>query len=69
MSRLAVSAELLAKQLFSGAQPQLRVVGASFDEVRQVVLLDIEGPGVPDAEEVVAICRVQPPLRVEFQSR
>jgi hypothetical protein len=69
MSKLAVSPDLLVQQLFECTQPDLRIVGASFDAQRQVVLLDVEGPGVPEADEIIAVCHRQPPLRVEFQPR
>lgn len=69
MSRLHISPDLLIRQLFEGTQPQLRVVEATFDQVRRTVVLEIEGPGVPEAEEVQAICHKQEPLRVEFKPR
>lgn len=68
MSKLVVTPELLVEQLFERTQPDLRVTGASFDPERQVVLLEVQGPGVPVADEVIAVCHRQAPLRVEFQA-
>jgi hypothetical protein len=69
VSQLAVAPELLVQSLFQGACPEVRIVGASFDPLRAVVLLDLGGSGVPDAPEVVAVCHKVPPLKVEFQPR
>jgi hypothetical protein len=69
VSKLQVVPEALAQSLFQGACPEVRIVGASFDHFRGVVLLDIEGPGVPDVPEVLAVCHKVPPLVVEFQAR
>lgn len=57
MAKLLVSPAVLVGQLFIGAQPELEIRGASFDPVRRVVVLDVEGPGVPpvDGEVVVDV--------------
>lgn len=68
MSRLAVTPEFLAKALFQDACPGVYIKGATFDPGRRVVLFDIEGPGVPAAEEVVATIH-KPTLVIEFKAR
>jgi hypothetical protein len=69
MSKLVVAPELIVSTLFAGTQPEVRIIGAGFDVASGLVLLEIEGPGVPDAEEVLAVCHAPQSMRVEFQAR
>ena len=57
MAKLRISPELLVEAVFAGAK--IEICGASFDSQRQLLLLDITGPEVPDAAEVEAICSVE----------
>ncbi|MDN8617865.1 hypothetical protein [Variovorax ginsengisoli] len=66
MAKLEVSVDLLVSALFERSQPNLVVRGASFDAGRNVVELDIVGPGVPECERVVAECH-QRSFSVEFK--
>lgn len=59
MAKLQVSPEMLAQALFQGAAPGVEIVGASFDQQRGIVLLEIAGHGVPDTEYVTAILTKQ----------
>lgn len=59
MAKLQVAPEMLVQNLFQGAAPGVRITGASFDHAHGIVVLEIEGPGVPDAERVTAVCSVQ----------
>jgi len=63
MAKLHVIPELIVETLFKGAATGVRIVGASFDG--HVVVLDIEGVDVPDAEVVTAIMSVER-FRVAF---
>lgn len=55
MAKIRVAARFLAPALFPGAE--VEIVGASFDPVGDCVLLEVSGPGVPDAEMVRALLR------------
>ena len=68
MAKLQVAPELLIEQLFKGAAPGVRILGASFDPIRHIVELDIEGPGVPETERVSAIFSVER-FTVRFEPR
>ena len=69
MSKLAITPKYLEQAIFQGACPEVRIIGASFCSFRQVVLLEIEGPGIPEANEITAIIRKTPPILIEFQAR
>ena len=64
MARLRIAADLLIAQLFDG-KAAVQVLGATFDAQRGAVMLDIAGPSVPKAEEVIAIVRVNRDAKVE----
>lgn len=66
MAKLQISGQFLVLALFQGTQQQLVVRGASFDPTREVIELDIVGPGVPECERVVAECH-QRNFSVEFK--
>lgn len=68
MAKLQVAPELLINSLFKNAAPGVRIVGASFDHERGIVELDIEGPGVPQAERVSAVISVER-FAVRFEPR
>lgn len=59
MAKLQVSAELLLDSLFKGQAPGVRLIGASVDPITQTVELDLEGPGVPNADRISAICTAE----------
>lgn len=64
-AKLAVAPQILLHALFHGARQDVEIRGASFDPVRQVVLLEIDGDGIPDADEITAFIE----LSVDFKAR
>jgi hypothetical protein len=66
MAKLQVAVPFLVSALFEHSQPHLVVRGVTFDPGRNVVELDIVGPGVPECERVVAECQ-QRSFSVEFK--
>jgi hypothetical protein len=56
MAKIRVTPEFLAEALFPGAT--VTIAGAGFDAARQLVVLDVDGPSVPEAEEITAECSV-----------
>lgn len=57
MAKLRVSTDLIISALFQAALPSTRIVGASYEDdgVSSSVVLEIEGPTVPDVDYVQAI--------------
>lgn len=66
MAKLTVSAPALLGALFRDTHPLVDLSGATFDAARQTVELDIVGPGVPECDRVIAVCRVER-FDVQFQ--
>jgi hypothetical protein len=59
MAKVFVSADLLAELVFGYTEHRVEIAAVELDESQQVFVFDIVGPGVPDADEVVAIVNVQ----------
>lgn len=71
MARLRCDPELIADALFgkSDVAGKVRIVGAGFDTVRGVLVLEIEGEPVPNSDEVECAMSswTEPPeIRVKF---
>lgn len=67
-AKLTIDPELLAAALFPREQPDVYIVGASYNMLQHKVVLELDGPAVPKgAKDVLAIFHRQPPLRVEFK--
>ncbi len=56
MAKLNVSPELLVQALFGDSSPgvDVHIRGAAFDEVKRVIVLEIDGLSVPACESVRA---------------
>lgn len=67
MGKLKVSEHLLLQALFPD-QHDLRLQAAEFDHERGLLVLDITGPTVPEADEIVATIHVQPPRTTTFKA-
>lgn len=67
MAKLKVSATLLSQALFRGADKCPVICGASWDNDRECVVLDIAGDGIPDVDAVTAIFHQRTPLTVTFE--
>lgn len=58
MAKIRIVPEILSDRLFGGSEYPVKIMAARFDPFTEVVELMIEGPDIPDADEVRAIITV-----------
>ena len=68
MARLRVSVDLIIQNMLGEAGASVRCHGVrEVGRDGRVIVVEITGPDVPEAEEVQAIITRQPPLSVRFE--